>query len=171
MRCTSSARLTRSKYTAKAEAVARAASSDSSETSAASRSAAVLSSRRRALASERMRSSVSNRATDSCVRSVSPSVSPSRWMVVERSTVESYSCPAIPRGLLREDLGERQGDVRVFLKAHRRGVTCNAADVAIPTGMRRAMDFEAFRNTVDDPVLRDAGLGVEPELGRPIVGQ
>src|SRR5207245_3684338 len=71
---------------------------------------------------------------------------------------------------LRENLVERQRDVGKRLHGNRSGPS-DAADVAIAVGVARAMDLDAFCNTVDHPVLRNPGCGVEPELGRSVVGQ
>src|SRR2546428_10168712 len=71
---------------------------------------------------------------------------------------------------LRENLGERQRDVGKRLHGNRSGPS-DAADVAIAAGVGYAVDLDAFRNTVDHPVLGNPGRGVEPELGRSAVGE
>jgi len=50
-------------------------------------------------------------------------------------------------------------------------VPSDAADVAIAAGVRCAVDLDAFRNTVDHPVLGNPARGVESELGRSVVGE
>src|SRR5437867_4891945 len=123
MRCSSSARLTRSKYTAKAEAVAQAVGTGREATIHASSPAAPASPVRRDLASARTNSSVSKRAGDSSERSTSPRVSPSRLMVAERSTVAfcrpgaSEVKAAAPRSA-RGGRSERHDVGRAHLEEH-----------------------------------------------------
>src|SRR5712691_2157455 len=71
---------------------------------------------------------------------------------------------------LRENLGERQRDVGKRLRGNCSGPS-DAADVAIAAGLGCTVDLDALGDTVDHPVLGNPGRGVEPELGRSVVGQ
>src|SRR2546427_10313723 len=64
---------------------------------------------------------------------------------------------------LRENLGERQRDVGKRLHGNCPGPS-DAADVAIAAGVRCAVDLDAFRHTVDHPVLGNPGRVIEAIL-------
>jgi nucleoside-diphosphate-sugar epimerase len=89
--------------------------------------------------------------------------------ITPKTTAEGRQRRRAPR-VLREDLRERQGDVGKGLKGHRR-VTGDVADVPIAARVGRTMDLDTLRDAVDHPVLGNTGRGVEPELGRAVVGE
>ena|SRR5947208_11741478 len=75
-----------------------------------------------------------------------------------------------PQMALREDLGRRQLDIGKRLERQRRPAG-NAGDVTIALGARLPVDVDGLCGRVDHPVFGDAGLGVESQLGRSIVGE
>ena len=57
------------------------------------------------------------------------------------------------------------------MRRDRRARPAHSRDIAIAVGVGRAVDLDAFCNTIDHPVLGDSGGGVELQLRRAIVGQ
>ena len=88
------------------------------------------------------------------------------WCAGERVT----DAASIPQRTLREDVGGGQLDVGEGLEGEHRAAG-HTMHGLVAAGSGIAVNLHDLGVAIDHPVLGDAGLGVEAELGRAVVGE